>query len=574
VAANTCKITEYEYWFDNDYAGKVNLQTAPQQIAILDSTFNTNSLSVGLHSYHTRFRDDGGQWSSVVTEVFHKLPIVAANTRKITEYEYWFDNDYAAKVTTNVAPQQIFTMNNGIDASALPVGLHYFHTRFRDDGKQWSSVVSEVFHKLNVSPSIPNLITDYRYWYDMDNSNMFSVSLPTPVNPYQLIRSINTCNLPSGDHRIHFQFKDLRQAWSSVITDTFNIPVPVIPVITPSGATTICAGSTITLTASTANSYLWNTEATSQSIIVSDSGSYSVSIQNECGVQLTSEAIHVALHPVPLPTVSGPSASVLGETVVYSTEASMSNYNWEVSAGGMIIAGAGTNSITVNWIDGGNQQVGVSYANDNGCSPVSPTILVVDVAVNRTLNLNVLLQGLYDGDGMMHKSQDSNGDKYPGTIADKVIIELHSAAADEYPTIVYSTGLVDLNNIGAISVDIPAMHNGMYYVTVKHRNSIETVSAVPIQFNGSVISYVFDTPSKAFGSNLLLTEDGYPVIYAGDVNHDGMVDAEDINQIYSGSILFSSGYLDTDINGDGIIDALDLIMTDNNASKFISVMKP
>jgi hypothetical protein len=38
--------------------------------------------------------------------------------------------------------------------------------------------------------------------------------------------------------------------------------------------------------------------------------------------------------------------------------------------------------------------------------------------------------------------------------------------------------------------------------------------------------------------------------------------------------MFSTGYVPNDLNGDGVVDALDLIMVENNALNFISVILP
>jgi hypothetical protein len=84
-------------------------------------------------------------------------------------------------------------------------------------------VVSEFFHKLPVSSTQVNLITAYRYWFNRDEENIQLINLQAPVNPYELIRDISVSGLPPGDNTIHFQFKDMRQAWSSVVTDTFNM---------------------------------------------------------------------------------------------------------------------------------------------------------------------------------------------------------------------------------------------------------------------------------------------------------------------------------------------------------------
>lgn len=67
------------------------------------------------------------------------------------------------------------------------------------------------------------------------------------------------------------------------------------PTLTASGATTFCQGDSVMLTASTANSYLWSDGSTTQSITVSTSSNYSVTVtdENGCSTTSTPEAIEV-----------------------------------------------------------------------------------------------------------------------------------------------------------------------------------------------------------------------------------------------------------------------------------------
>jgi len=110
---------------------------------------------------------------------------------------------------------------------------------------------------------------------------------------------------------------------------------------------------------------------------------------------------------------------------------------------------------------------------------------------------------------------------------------------------------------------------------VKHRNSVETVSANPVSFSGLNANYNFiENSGQAYNNNLKMLSPGIYGIYAGNVNADGQVDNLDINLIQSSASTFSLGYLLTDVNGDGVVDALDLIMTDNNAANFIMVRTP
>src|SRR5207237_10919206 len=63
--------------------------------------------------------------------------------------------------------------------------------------------------------------------------------------------------------------------------------------VLPAGPISICNGSTVILTASSGNSYLWSNGATTQSITVSTTGNYSVAVSTSGGCQSTSAAVSV-----------------------------------------------------------------------------------------------------------------------------------------------------------------------------------------------------------------------------------------------------------------------------------------
>ncbi|MEI7898315.1 MAG: T9SS type A sorting domain-containing protein, partial [bacterium] len=82
----------------------------------------------------------------------------------------------------------------------------------------------------------------------------------------------------------------------------------------------------------------------------------------------------------PVITVSGPATACSGMGgYVYTTQAGNSSYFWNVSAGGTITSGAGTNSITVTWNTAGAQSVNVNYNNTFGCSAATPAAYTVNV---------------------------------------------------------------------------------------------------------------------------------------------------------------------------------------------------
>jgi hypothetical protein len=213
------KIVESEYWFDDDFASKVMTPVSPGHSILVNCSLEVGKLQNGLHSYHVRYKDDVGQWSSVASAFFQKLQVTAEGSRNITTCEYWFDDNFAAKISTKVSPDQTILANSVHDVGSLQNGLHRYHVRYKDDAGQWSSVSSVFFQKLSAYTSTNNLITTYRYWFDVNETDINTINLPEPVNLYQLIRDINISSLSNGVHYIHFQFRDSRGAWSSVSTN-------------------------------------------------------------------------------------------------------------------------------------------------------------------------------------------------------------------------------------------------------------------------------------------------------------------------------------------------------------------
>ncbi|MBK9358779.1 MAG: PKD domain-containing protein [Bacteroidales bacterium] len=194
------------------------------------------------------------------------------------------------------------------------------------------------------------------------------------------------------------------------------------------------------------------------------------------------------------------------------------------------------------------------------------------LGTEQTLNLTVFLESLYNGNGSMRKAQGASGDQYPDNTADQVTIELHNAS--DYSIIEHTAQDVNLNTAGQISITVPGARNGNYYITVRHRNSIETTTKQPVSFVSSLITYSFDGPEQAYGNNLLQMIDGHYVIYSGDVNLDGIIDTGDITPVDNDAGNFATGYLSTDVNGDGTVDTGDMTILDNNAASFIGEMTP
>jgi sugar lactone lactonase YvrE len=143
-------------------------------------------------------------------------------------------------------------------------------------------------------------------------------------------------------------------------TVTVATRVPPPPVVTASGATTFCAGNSVTLTADSGHgSYRWSNGATSPSIVVTSSGDYSVIVDElSCSATSAPVTVTVIAPPVAAITASGATTFCAGGSVTLTASAGAS-YLWS--------NGATTRAITVNV--SGNYSVTVTNA--NGCSTTS-----------------------------------------------------------------------------------------------------------------------------------------------------------------------------------------------------------
>jgi hypothetical protein len=184
----------------------------------------------------------------------------------------------------------------------------------------------------------------------------------------------------------------------------------------------------------------------------------------------------------------------------------------------------------------------------------------------KQLAIKVFLEGLYAGGGMMNQAQGTSGPQFPAGIADKVGVELHNSATPY--GIFYEDNNIDLHTDGTLQMsNLPSNTSGSYYIVIRHRNSMQTWSALPYSFAGiGQFSYDFSTSaSQAYGNNQKLMGTVY-AIWGGDPTQDGIVDGSDMTAIDNASKPPAlQGYYPEDVNGDGIVDGSDMTMIDNNS---------
>ena len=183
---------------------------------------------------------------------------------------------------------------------------------------------------------------------------------------------------------------------TAVTSSVKNITVNPLPVPTITGPTSACLNSTTNTytTESGMSGYLWSVGAggtitngsgtNAITVTWNSPGSQTVSVNytnaNGCVAAIPTN-YNVTINPLPIPLINGSATACIGSTTnTYTTDTGMSGYTWNISAGGTITAGSGTNTITVTWNAIGAQTISANYINANGCTAASPTLYNITVS--------------------------------------------------------------------------------------------------------------------------------------------------------------------------------------------------
>ncbi len=172
----------------------------------------------------------------------------------------------------------------------------------------------------------------------------------------------------SGSYLVTITDANGCQATSAATVVTVN-PLPNAT-ITASGSTSFCVGDSVVLTANASSSYLWSTNATTQSIVVYNSGNYTVQVTNANGCMSAASApvtVSASASPAPTVSITGSTSLCMGDSVTL-TSSQADSYMWS--------NGATSQSITVG--TAGTYTVTVTNSNAcNGTGSSSNTVVTV-----------------------------------------------------------------------------------------------------------------------------------------------------------------------------------------------------
>lgn len=188
------QVTYLDYWFDSDAPTTLDVADAPS--VNFNQVFASTNLSIGLHRFNLRARDDLGRIGPPTQSILIVTsPFGPPQTHIITAAEYWVNvdpgpgNGVAIPLPNdgswNQPQETVSTVLTG-----LPVGLYLVGFRVRDDASRWSQSVTDsliVGPLLVISSSGNDVVLN---WQSGSGASQFKIyRAPSVSGAYALVDS-------------------------------------------------------------------------------------------------------------------------------------------------------------------------------------------------------------------------------------------------------------------------------------------------------------------------------------------------------------------------------------------------
>lgn len=323
-----------------------------------------------------------------------------AQTPNIVGYEYWFDQNDAARTYVPVAPSSVLSLNDEpLNTTGLSLGQHTACFRLKDAASvsqaRWSTVVCRA---LNVTHPGPWEIVAVRYWWSNLANPPLGTDLryryfDTPQTTLEFSNLLDLCDYPIGIQTLKLQLLDNHGQWSSVVTRSVTVDPTGVLGMAEITATqpTICTGDTVTFTAvpqtgsgfALPTGYEWqvhtgdgwnsipSTGNTIQVTIGSTTDLIQVVATNYCGSGAASSfQVTIPSAPVQPAAISGPLQACGGTNAIFTVpQASGVTYQWIIS-GGWSATGGPDSSISTTI---GSSDATITVTPTNSCGVTGPS---------------------------------------------------------------------------------------------------------------------------------------------------------------------------------------------------------
>jgi hypothetical protein len=356
-------IVQAEYFFDTDPGfGKAVVIPVSPGTTLTNIVFNAdvNTLQAGIHQLFVRVKNASGQWSISNRTFLYKSTSSSSSPANIIRGEYFIDTDpgFGKAIVIPVSPSGVLSDQLiDVTVAGLAAGTHKLYVRVQDNKGNWS--ITNVSN-LEISvgntnpPSCAVLTAPADLSVNLNTNTILSWEAATGeptgyfvhigTNPAQLqvFGVTGTSYEPVLEPNKTYYWRvvpyNVNGSPASCPLRSFSTRTCIVPSITAQGASVLCGAQPVTLTASQASSYRWNTGDTTRSLVVTTPGSYTVQVNTESGCSNLSQPFTVTRDVKPVINSGNIKALCPGESITLSYS-SASNVSWST--------GSTSNSITV-----------------------------------------------------------------------------------------------------------------------------------------------------------------------------------------------------------------------------------
>ena len=240
----TPNIVAYEYWLNNDYSNAVLVNTPVQQQLNINELISMSSLSNGIHNFNIRFKDNNGSWSSVASNLFYKIEEQIVLQNVMTEYRYWFNNDFANATNFSLSSNQQINLIDNLDLKQVPKGIYEVNFQFKDTLGRWSVVLTDTIEKI----ALP--IADFSYSAMQYCDSTIITFADNSIDGDEYLWNFGDGNTSNLENPTHTYYTPNNYQVSLTVTDTvlgtdstIVIPIAINSLHTSSIITEIACGS-------------------------------------------------------------------------------------------------------------------------------------------------------------------------------------------------------------------------------------------------------------------------------------------------------------------------------------------
>jgi gliding motility-associated-like protein len=352
-AANTSDIVAAEYFIDGIDPGEGNGEpltiNAPGPTINQVFDFALSGVPSGARTLSVRVRDASGTWSHVSTQPFTVLACTPPSSPTATGATRCNSGTVTLNATGGATGAQVYRWyadagsttilfeGPAFTTPTINATTDFFVSVFDPATLCESNRAAVTATVINTSPPQLNITSA-----TICEGNSIKISAPTGFTTYLwsngettreiIVTASGAYTVVAGDGTCESQ--------PSLPASIIVSPRPSKPLVSSSGSTRLCDGSSVTLSAPAGFTYVWSDGRTSQDIEVTVAGNYSVEVTDGSGCSSeSSDAIAVTANttpPKPVIETFGSTTLCGNNTVGLLAPTGFSIYQW---SGGQTVAG-------------------------------------------------------------------------------------------------------------------------------------------------------------------------------------------------------------------------------------------